>query len=116
MVVQEDIDKLLAANTIENNIEMILMVRKPDFLGETQWEFRYQKIKMSASIKDTTWLDSFHSGEIDIRPGDKLRVLMHESVSYSAEGEVVEERREINEVRAVIKQQKQPIQLEFKNG
>ena len=109
-VVQEDINRLLTANTIENNVEQILMVRKPDFLGETKWDFRYQKRNISASIEDLTWLEQFQRGEIDIRPGDALRVVMHESVSYSSDGEVIEEKRSISVVKSVIKQQQIKLQ------
>lgn len=104
IVVQEDITTLLAERTIENKVEMILMIRKPDFLGESRWEFRYQKRNLAASIEDEEWLEEFQKGEIDIRPGYALHVMMKEVVSYSSEGEVVEERRAIAKVIEVIKQ------------
>lgn len=103
--VQDDMSQRLAKNTIQNDVEMILMVRKPDFLGETKWDFRYQKRNLSASIEDQGWLEKFQKGKIDIRPGDALHVIMHESVSYSSEGEVIEESKEIIKVKEVIRQQ-----------
>ena len=47
---------------------------------------------------------------LDIRPGDALRVVMHESVSYSSDGEVIEEKRSISVVKSVIKQQQIKLQ------
>lgn len=106
-VTDEDINKLLIEQTLENISELILMVRKPDFLGETKWDFRFNRRNLSVSIIDKDWLSSFQSGDIDIRPGDALRVLMKEKVAYDLNGEVVSEEREIVQVVSVIRKKEQ---------
>lgn len=106
-VTDEDINKLLIEQTLENISELILMVRKPDFLGETKWDFRFNRRNLSVSIIDKDWLSSFQSGDIDIRPGDALRVRMKEKVAYDLNGEVVSEEREIVQVVGVIRKKEQ---------
>jgi hypothetical protein len=103
VVTQEEITDLFAGESISNDINRILMVRRPDFLGETKWEFRYEKRPFSAKISDESWLNDFHAGNIDIRPGDALRVTLRETVTYDNNGEVMKEEREILTVAGVIK-------------
>ena len=106
-VTDEDINNLLVDQTLENTSELIIMVRKPDFLGETKWDFRFNRRNLSVSIIDKDWLSQFQAGEIDIRPGDALRVRMKETVSYDSTGEVVDEQREIIQVIDVIRKKEQ---------
>lgn len=52
-----------------------LRIKKPDFLGESRWEFRLHDRKLiEAKILDTAWLQRFHNGEIQIKSGDLLEV------------------------------------------
>ena len=106
-VTDEDIKNLLIERTLENTSELILMVRKPDFLGETKWEFRFNRRSLSVAIVDKNWLSNFQSGKVDIRPGDALHVTMKERVSYDGHGEVVSEEREILVVLGVIRKKEQ---------
>jgi hypothetical protein len=103
IVTQEDLDSLFMGESITNDIVQILMVRRPDFLGEAKWEFRYEKKSFTAKINDTAWLKKFHAGKIDIRPGDGLRVVLRETVAYDNGGEVIKEEREILEVQGITK-------------
>ena len=57
---------------------MILAVRRPDYLGETQWEFRHGKRTIRAKIEDTNWLARFQDRRVDVRPGDALRCLVRQ--------------------------------------
>ena len=106
-ITDEDINNLLVERTIENTNELFLMVRKPDFLGETKWDFRFNRRTLSAPIVDRKWLSRFQSGEIDIRPGDALHVIMKETVSYDIRGEVVSEEHEIIQVKGVHREKEQ---------
>jgi hypothetical protein len=103
IVTQEDITNLFTGELISNDLVRILMVRRPDFLGEAKWEFRYEKKPFAARINDKKWLDAFHAGKIDIRPGDALRVVLRETVTYDCNGEVIGEEREILEVQGITK-------------
>lgn len=103
VITQEDITNLFAGEEISNDIIKILMVRRPDFLGETKWEFRYEKKPFTAKISDETWLNEYHAGNVDIRPGDALRVTLRETVTYDKNGEVIKEDRDILKVLGITK-------------
>ena len=111
-VTDEDINNLLVSQTLESVREIILMVRKPDFLGESKWDFRFDRKPMSVSIADKDWLSEYQKGKKDIRPGDALRVNMKESVSYDASGEVVSVECEIVKVLEIKRRQEQGSLLE----
>jgi hypothetical protein len=103
IVTQEDITNLFAGEIISNDLTRILMVRRPDFLGEAKWDFRYEKRPFSAKIIDEEWLSDYHAGKLDIRPGDALRVTLRETVTYDHSGEVIREDREILKVLGITK-------------
>ena len=98
-VTQEEITRLFTDKEIANELERILMVRRPDFLGESKWEFRYEKKSISAKIDDDQWMADYRSAKIDIRPGDALHVRIRESVTYDNTGEVI--KNEITVIRVL---------------
>ena len=52
-----------------------LRIKKPDFLGESKWDFRrLDDHPLAAKITDDPWLADFHGGHITIRSGDLLEV------------------------------------------
>lgn len=81
---------------------MILKVKKPDYLGESKWEFKYESRKLEAKIKDTIWLSDYQSGKIDIRPGSSLRVSMNIIVKYDHDNEVISTQYEILQIIEII--------------
>lgn len=103
VITQEQVDTTLIHRVVENKINIILMVRKPDFLGKTKWEFKNNKKNISANIDDKEWLKKFQKGELDIRPGDALSVILYEKIFYSIDGEVVDEETTVIKVNEVIK-------------
>lgn len=90
---------------IDNVSEVILILRQAESFGETKWDFRFNRQNLSVAIIDRDWLSRFQAGEIDIRPGDALHVQMKETISYDANGEVVNEEREVVRVIDVIRKQ-----------
>jgi len=108
IITQESITELFTENEIENEIEIILVVRRPDFLGETKWEFRHEKKSVSAKIEDEGWLSDYRAAKIDIRPGDALRVKARESVTYDKAGEVIKNEMAIVKVIKIIRVVQEP--------
>ena len=48
---------------------MVLVVRKPDYLGSSMWDFRHGSRALSARIEDASWLLGFQARKIEVRPG-----------------------------------------------
>lgn len=94
----EKVEDLITKETITNQSEMILKVKKPDYLGESMWDFKHDKSGISAKIQDTKWLQKFQSRETDIRPGDSIRAVVEIEVKYGFTGEVVATHYRILEV------------------
>lgn len=83
-------------------IPMILAVRKPDYLGETQWEFRHGKKTIRAKIIDENWLRKFQARRIDVRPGDALRCRVSQEIKYGYDNELISETYTIERVEEVL--------------
>jgi len=105
----EAVMAIASERVLGNEVTLILMVRRPDFLGDAQWEFRHQKKKLLAKIVDHAWMEKFRAGEISIAPGDALQCLVFEEYTYAEDGEVVNEHRVIKRVDSVIRHQTFPL-------
>jgi hypothetical protein len=101
--VPEKVAELLIKDSIVNRSTLILKLRKPDFLGESRWEFRWEDHYMEAGIADKEWLRQFQERAFDIRPGDALKVEIESTVNYGYDGEVISKSYTILEVLDVVR-------------
>ncbi|MFC1729500.1 hypothetical protein ACFL6I_04095 [candidate division KSB1 bacterium] len=102
-IVPEQIEDLLTRETItQQKCEMILKVKKPDYLGESRWEFRHGKQPIHAKILHKEWLADFQERKYDVRPGDSLRALVDILANYGYDNELVSTRYNIVEVLEII--------------
>ncbi len=101
----ETIDELTVQESISHEQEMILKVKKPDFIGESKWEFIYEH-SIEAKILDEDWLTRFQNGEEPISPGDSLRAIVHVDVRYGYEREVVSKDYRITRILKVLHREK----------
>lgn len=102
VVSEEAIERLLTTETIDNEAPIILKVKKPDYLGNSMWEFRHEGHKLEANLVDAEWLSRFHRRLVNIGPGDAIRARMRTVVNYDRSGEAVSSHREITKVLEVI--------------
>ena len=100
----DNIQELLTKETIaSDSSELILVVKKPDYLGASKWDFKHGTKTISASIDDSDWLNEFQSRKIDVRPGDALRCSVRIEVNYGFDNEVLSENFTIKSVVEVLK-------------
>ena len=86
----------------KSTIEAKVKVKRPDFLGDSQWSVIYDKAIM-ARIEDSRWLDCYHNAEVDLPPGSFLHVKMRMESRLNEENEPIGEPRYfIVEVLSVI--------------
>jgi len=88
-VTPERIEEVLTLQTIIAERPMILKVKKPDFLGDSMWDFRFEGRKISAKVVDQNWISEFHKRNVSLHPGDCLHATVEETVKYGADGEVI---------------------------
>lgn len=99
--VPEQIEDLLTKEKLESTSEMILKVKKPDYLGDSRWELKHDKVIL-AKILHKEWLEDFQNRKIDIRPGDSLKAKVRIVVKYGFDNEVIGMNHEILEVIKVM--------------
>lgn len=88
----EVVEDLIAKNTLIGEDEMILRIKKPDFLGESMWEFKHRNSPLSANIEDKEWLKKFQARQIEIKPKDAIKALVRITRKYDYEDELISER------------------------
>lgn len=104
LIVSEGVMReIVTRERLSSTGERILKVKKPDYLGTSKWGFRYGSRMIEAKVTDLVWLSRFQSNEEQVRPGDSLRVMPFEEVSYGYDNEVVHTEYEVHEVRYVIR-------------
>lgn len=86
---QETIEEILTERVLTGTHEMILKVKKPDYLGQSMWEFKYEGRLVPAKILHIEWLAKFHNQEVKVGPGDSIRAIVEISVNYDKYGEVI---------------------------
>jgi hypothetical protein len=100
---QEAVEALLTKETKTSERPERLKVKKPDYLGESMWEFVFQGRVIMAKIVDHNWLLSFQSRKIDVRPGDALSVLLQTQINYGFQGEEIAVHHRVSRVDEVIR-------------
>ncbi len=63
--------QLIEQNMITNQ-NVVLVIKKPDLLGDSQWEFKFNSNTIKAKIEDEDWLTKFQNGEISIQAKDSI--------------------------------------------
>jgi hypothetical protein len=99
----EAIEKILTKDSSINRLEMTLVVKKPDFLGDSMWDFRHEGKRILAKVLDSEWLKTVHHGAIAFRSGDALRAFVEIETNYGNEGEVLGTHYRVLRVMEVIR-------------
>lgn len=79
-------EELLTEETITNRSEVLLRVKKPDYLGESMWEFVHAGHVIRAKIEDHDWVVAFQFQKVEVLPGDSLRVVLETTTHHGADG------------------------------
>lgn len=75
--------------SIPNIGDAILKIKKPDFIGDSMWEFQFGHHIVRAKIVHDSWLASFQRKMERVDPGDSLRVKLETITDYGYDGSVV---------------------------
>jgi hypothetical protein len=102
----KELEKITIKETVKApNMPMTLIVKKPDYLGKSKWDFRHGGKQVAASIHDETWLVAFQARKVDVRPGDALKCLVDIEHHYGYDNELVAETYAVSKVNEVIENQ-----------
>lgn len=96
------VQELVTREKIPSKGEKIIKIKKPDFLGNSKWEFKYAGHAIEAKMLDHAWLQRYQGNQQPLNPGDSLRVILTEEVSYGYDSEIVHIEYEVLEVLDVL--------------
>jgi hypothetical protein len=83
--------------------DMVLLIKKADLIGKSQWEFRHGTTTIRANIEDEQWLTRFHEGnEGQLIPGSAMRVRIRSEYRYDGAAGLSETTYDIERVYAII--------------
>lgn len=99
----EGIEKLCVGETIDNEMTLILKVRRPDFLANTLWDFKHGDLTIKAKIEDKNWLDSYLSGNVIVLPGDSLKAVVYTSSVYDSNQNLIKVKYVITKVLNIVR-------------
>lgn len=102
-VAPEVLTDLLVKESLPSQAQMILIVKRPDFLGDSRWEFRHGRQPLEAKMLDREWLTDFHNGKQVLVPGDALKAAVISVARYGHDGELIDTKHEIIKVFEVIR-------------
>lgn len=86
----ETFDQFLTKEVIKYApAQIILAVKKPDYLGNSQWELRHGRTPVKGKIQDSEWLKRFQNREVDVRPHDSLRCMVEQEFHYGYDNELI---------------------------
>jgi len=75
-----------------------LIIKKPDLLGRSMWDFIRNKVTISAKLRDENWLNKFHQRLEVIAPGDGINCDLVTFIYYDKKNIVVDMKHEIIKV------------------
>jgi hypothetical protein len=96
------IEDLLTSEVIRQSPVRTLVVKKPDYLGASMWQFRHANHNIEAKMLDDQWLQDFQARRIELRPGDAIRAEVNEEIKLDTQGNIVAEHYAVVRVLSVI--------------
>jgi len=98
----DTIEDLLIEEPLITESNLILQIKKPDYLGESMWEFRFNRKNIPAKVTDKAWLERFQKGHFVILPGDALHAVVKIIYRRDAQGKLSDPHYEILKVMKLI--------------
>ena len=103
VVSPDAIEEILTVRVLTGQYETLLKVKKPDYLGQSMWEFKHEGRLVQAKILDINWLHKFQTKEEQLGPGDSIRAFVEVKVNYDKYGDIISSHYTVLEVREIIR-------------
>lgn len=91
------IDETLTHKRIE-----LLKIKKPDYLGTSQWNVKIKGKFCNVEISDKQWLKKFHNKEFYLGPGDSIRAEIIVTDTYDKNKNHIGSLIEVSEILEII--------------
>jgi hypothetical protein len=93
---------LLIKESLTNDSELIIKVKRPDYLGESMWDFKLGDHPIQAKIVDWEWLQNFQDRKVDVGHIADIKALGRQRIYYGFNAEIVYQHNEVLKVLNVI--------------
>src|SRR5690606_9481551 len=94
----EDVENALTTEEIKSENIVFYKIKRPDFLEDSQWDFKHGNKSLKVKILHEEWLEDFKQGKVIVVPGDSLKVKIKQCFKYNKNGYLISEKTEIIEV------------------
>jgi hypothetical protein len=101
-ITPEAVEDLISKEVKDFETEMILRVKRPDFLGDSMWDFRHGSSIFPATINDKDWLKKYQLRQIELRPLDAIKANVRTVRKYDYDSELIAERYYVTKVMQVL--------------
>lgn len=112
LLTSKQIEEIITEREIISVTESICEVKKPDYIGKSMWEFYLDEKHIKVVFDDDGWLNKFQSGQIDLRPGDSMEIILESTIHLDENNSLVEVTYRLLKVNKIIKHKK-TIQMSF---
>lgn len=86
----------------KGTMEMTLLIRKPDMLGNSLWEFKHGKTAISAHIEDQNWMQRYRNGLEPLVPGASMVCTVRYEYVYDKAGALLNAVHDIVTVHRIV--------------
>lgn len=94
----EDLQALVIEKVDSSRSKETLIIKKPDLLGRSMWDFIRNKVTIPVKMRDEDWLNKFHQRLEIIAPGDGLHCDLLTLIYYDKKGVIVDMKYEVLKV------------------
>jgi hypothetical protein len=94
--------ELVTDREVTSDVEMVLKVKRPDFLGDAMWDFKHGHTPIRAKVEDLDWLEAFRTKTAAVGPGDSLHARVRHTVVYGENGDIASSTHTVIRVLGVL--------------
>jgi hypothetical protein len=98
----DDVERLSVASSPVYDSEVTIKVKRPDFIGDSRWEFILGNHAIEAKMLDLEWMNEFRKQRVPLLPGASLRVTLRQSISMGFDQEQLGIRYFVLQVHGVV--------------
>lgn len=98
----KDIEDSITETQLARKARLTIKIKRPDYLGDSKWEFKLGNVTIHAKILDEEWLSKFKKGKIPIPAGSSLLADVRIIHKYDKSSQLISETYEVINVVKII--------------
>jgi len=99
---KESIENILTKDAVEKIELLELGVKKPDYIGNSMWEFIHNNKIIEATMLHESWLREFRDRKVTLKPGDSLLAEVKTTIFFNHRSEEIRRSYSVVRVEKII--------------